>query len=138
MALPGVYPAWTMNTPSVFPEWLGVYLDYQEEGVRTVAGYIVDPWGIPINGKIIFKRLIREYPPNVYPIEYEAEVVNGYYSIELADDRWYDILVLDRFDETIWNYEAPLNPETDEDPGPITIAEMWIQSGASPYDDATP
>ena len=134
MALPGVYPNWTMSTPSVFPEWLGVYLDEVEEGVRLVEGYIVDPWGNPVDGVVVFKRLIREYPPNVYPYEYEAPVVNGYYSIELADDRWYDIRVVDEFNETIWNYEAPLDPATPEDPGSITIAEMWIASGKSPYD----
>jgi hypothetical protein len=131
--LPGVYPNWLMGTPSVLPEWLGVYRDEIEEGIRLVEGYIVDPWGRPVDGHVTFKRLVREYPPNVYPLEYVAEVVNGYYSIELADDRWYDILVVDQFYETIWNYEAPLNPETPEDPGSITIAEMWIQSGKSPY-----
>ena len=131
--LPGVYPNWLMGTPSVLPEWLGVYRDEIEEGIRLVEGYIVDPWGRPVDGRVTFKRLLREYPPNVYPLEYEAEVVAGYYSIELADDRWYDILVVDKYEETIWNYEAPLNPATDEDPGSITIAEMWIQSGKSPY-----
>lgn len=131
--LPGVYPQWLMGAPSVLPEWLGVYTDEVEEGIRLVEGYIVDPWGRPVDGHVTFKRLVRKYPPNVYPVEYVAPVVAGYYSIELADDRWYDILVVDQFHETIWNYEAPLNPETDEDPGSITIAEMWIQSGKSPY-----
>lgn len=129
--LPGVYPHWTMNTPSVFPKWLGVYRDEIVEGERIVSGNIVDPWGrlIP-EGKVIFKRLSRA-AGNVFPLEHEAAVVNGYFSITLVADVSYDILVLDQFGETIWNFIAPL--EYDEADLEITLAELYIASGKTPY-----
>lgn len=131
MVLPGVYPQWTMGTPSVLPEWLGVYRDEIIEGERIVSGQIVDPWGRPIpEGKVIFKRLVRA-AGNVFPIEHEAEVVNGYFSITLVADLEYDILVVDQLNETIWNFIAPL--EYDVDDTEITLAELYIASGRTPY-----
>ena len=131
MVLPGVYPNWVMGTPSVLPEWLGVYRDEIEEGKRIVAGLVVDPWGRPIpEGKVIFKRLIRA-AGNVFPLEHEADIVDGYFTITLVADLDYDILVVDCFGETIWNFIAPLDYDADDTE--ITLAELYIASGRAPY-----
>ncbi len=96
------------------------------EGERIVTGQIVDSWGrlIP-EGKVIFKRLTCA-AGNIFPVEHEADVVNGYFSIILVAGLGYNILVVDRFGETVWNFIAPL--DYDVEGTETTLAELYLAS----------
>lgn len=95
---------------------------------RTITGTVADAQGTNIaSGWIKIKPIapLTDTTTFVSPEEVTVTVTNGAFTLVLYAPMVYDFLILDQFEETIWNFQAPLDDDSSDD---ISLAELYLAS----------
>lgn len=96
---------------------------------RNILGPIRDAQGVLIPMGTLKAKLLYPLVDNTTLISPEmltVDIVDGLFTLVLAAPAIYDFQIIDHLDETLWNFQAPLDNDI---PADISLAELFLLSG---------
>ena len=122
----------------IFPDWLGQYGSGGSNlpsivGYRVVTGPVKDAKGQDlVEGTLRLKLLYPHVDGTAFvaPVEHDIPIVDGDFAVQLAAPGKYGFLVVDKYNETIWDFQSYL----DEGDSEVSLAELYLSQEDTAHD----
>ncbi len=101
---------------------------------RTIDGIVRDPQGNPMASGTLWVEAVHPVVDGeefISPAAVSVSITNGVFSLVLASPVEYDFKVIDEYENTVWNFQAPLNNDATV---PISLAELYLLRGQNAVD----